>query len=331
MVMSQIRASFRSRSGLANLTAGIFLFKKSRKPIPLRLFRPFTLLLVLGLAVPAAARGQLIFDWPVRSQVQPEAVLSGAEAVFWNPGALAASAGTRQEFWLTHIDGPDATGVQGLALAGTVDLPVGLRAALGYWHLGIADIPITTDSPAQDFGTLEVAEDVLVAGLSRNGWRGVGVGGTLRVQRGSAGGETRTNLAGRVGMNLSTTLPLSPRLGLALGALGQEPRILAGMEVSLPPLAQARIPVHLAYGFQRERGAPSVEHRVSARGSWKGQIHFGVGLSHLGKEEGWTPLWNLGVELGRYGFSVLREALPNGFGPVHFYRASIRFPSGAPG
>lgn len=326
-----IRASFRSRSSLANLTAGFFLFKKSRKPNPLHPFRPFTLLLLLSVAAPASARGQLLFDWPVRSQVQPEAVLSGAEAIFWNPGALAPSADTQQEFWLTHIDGPDATGVRGLALAGTVDLPAGLRAALGYWHLGIPDIPITTDSPAQDFGTLEVAEDVMVAGLARNGSRGLGVGGTLRVQRGSAGGESRTNLAGRVGMNLSTNLPLSPRLGLALGALGQEVRVLAGMEVSLPSLARARIPVHLAYGFQRQRGAGPTEHRLSLRGSWKEQIHFGAGLSHQGKEEGWTPLWTLGIELGRYGFSVLREALPNGFGPVHFYRASIRFPTDPPG
>ncbi|MFO8174087.1 MAG: hypothetical protein R6T96_07360, partial [Longimicrobiales bacterium] len=126
----------------------------------MRYLRFLSLLLVLGTAVPAAAGGQLIFDWPVRSVARPEAVLTGAGAVFWNPGSLAASAGTHQEFWITHIDGPDATGVGGLALAGTLDLPAGIRAALGYWHLGIPDIPITTDSPAQDFGTMEVAEDV---------------------------------------------------------------------------------------------------------------------------------------------------------------------------
>lgn len=56
------------------------------------------------------------------------------------------------------------------------------------------------------------------------------------------------------------------------------------------------------------------------------QFHAGVGLTHLGREDGWTPLWMLGLELGRYSFSVLREELANNFGPVHFYRASVRLP-----
>jgi hypothetical protein len=37
----------------------------------------------------------------------------------------------------------------------------------------------------------------------------------------------------------------------------------------------------------------------------------------------------IGLDLDRYAFSVLREALANDFGPVHFYRASVRLPRGA--
>ncbi len=292
----------------------------------MRYLRFLSLLLVLGTAVPAAAGGQLIFDWPVRSVARPEAVLTGAGAVFWNPGSLAASAGTHQEFWITHIDGPDATGVGGLALAGTLDLPAGIRAALGYWHLGIPDIPITTDSPAQDFGTMEVAEDVAVLGLARNGVAGIGLGGTLRVQRGSAGGESLSGMEGSLGMSVTPAVPLSPTLGLALEGLGQTPGFLAGVEVALPPLAGARIPLHLGYGIQRERGAKAAAHRFSFRGSWMERLHLGFGLSGWGEDQGWTPLWTLGMDLGRYSFSLLREDLANGFGPVHYYRAAIRFP-----
>lgn len=290
-------------------------------------FRVLPILLVLSTASQAPARGQLIFDWPIRSVSQPEAVLTGAGAVFWNPGSLAASAGTRQEFWIAHIDGPDATGVQGLALAGTLNLPAGIQGALGYWHLGIPDIPITTDSPAQNFGTMEVAEDVAVLGLARNGAAGLGMGGTLRVQRGSAGGERLSRMEGALGVSLSPGLPFSPRLGLALEGLGQTPGLLAGMEVALPPLARARIPIHLGYGIQRERGAKVAAHRLSFRCSWMERLHMGFGMSDWGEAEGWTPLWTLGVELGRYSFSLLREDLANGFGPVHFYRAAIRFPA----
>lgn len=325
--MPEIRVSFRSRAGLAKLTAGIFLFKKQKPPDLLRPFRLLLLFVLLGLAQATPIRGQLIFDWPIRSGVRPESVLTGAEAVFWNPGSLAPAAGTQQEIWITHIDGPDATGVRGLALAGTVDLPAGLRAALGYWHLGIPDIPITTDSPAQGFGTLEVAEDVGVVGLTRNGPAGINLGGALSFQRGSAGGESLGRIEGKVGLNLSAPLPLSPRLGLALGGLGQTPRLLAGMEATLPPLANGRVPVFLGYGVQRERDATVTAQRISARGSWKGMIHVGLGLSHWGEDEGWTALWNLGVELGRYSFALLREDLANGFGAVLFYRAAIRFPT----
>ena len=292
----------------------------------MRHFRPLTLFLLLGLTCPLPARGQLIFDWPIRSGPQPESLLTGAEAVFWNPGNLAEAAGTMEELWVTHIDGPDETGVRGLALAGVFHLPVGFRAAAGYWHLGIPDIPITTDSPAQEMGTLEVAEDVAILGLARNGMGGVGLGGALRFQRGSAGGEHLTEMDGSLGMSITPRIPFSPRLGLALTGLAQSPRILAGLELGSRRLARGRIPIHLAYGIQRERGGKVTDHRVSLRGSWMERIHLGMGLSHWGEKEGWTPLWSLGVELGRYSFAILRENLSNGFGPVHFYRGAIRFP-----
>jgi len=320
------QSSFRSRVGSAKLTAGIFLFKKRRDHDPLRPLPLVPILLLGALIGPTPIQGQLLFDWPIRAVPQPEAVLTGAGALFWNPGGISEAAGGGREIWIAHVDGPDVTGVRGVAGAGTLDLPMGLRGAIGYWHLGIPDIPRTTDSPIQGIGTVEVAEDVLLLGLATDLGSSTGFGGALRLQRGSAAGEIRTRVEGDLGLSMTPHLPLSPRIGMALRGLGQTPSLLAGVEVTLPPLAQARLPLRLGYGFEKERGSGLTEHRFSLRSSWMEQFHAGVGLTRWGREDGWTPLWMLGLELGRYSFSVLREELANNFGPVHFYRASVRLP-----
>jgi hypothetical protein len=59
------------------------------------------------------------------------------------------------------------------------------------------------------------------------------------------------------------------------------------------------------------------------------QIHAGLGATRWSAEDGWTTLWMAGADIGRYSLSVLREELANGFGAVHFYRATIRLPNGS--
>lgn len=323
------KPDFRSRAGPAKLTAGIFLFKKQRHGNPLLSARPFSLLVMAITALPGGARSQLLFDWPIRAVPQPEAILTGAGAILWNPGSLAREAGTDPEIWITHVDGPKATGIRGVALAGTVDLPFGLRTGVGYWHLGIPDIPRTTDSPLPDFGSVEVAEDALVFGLARDLEVPGGLGGALRFHRASVAGEVRSRVEGDVGVHLHPRAALSPRFGLALRGLGHDPRILGGVEVELPPVAHSRIPIHLGYGLEKRPGPEAPEHRISIRASWVERLHAGVGMTYWGGEDGWTTLWMIGLDLDRYAFSVLREALANDFGPVHFYRASVRLPRGA--
>jgi hypothetical protein len=197
---------------------------------------------------------------------------------------------------------------------------------VGYWHLGIPDIPRTTDSPLPEPGSVEVAEDALLLALAGDLEAPAGVGVALRIHRASVAGEVRSRVEGDVGFHLRPRIPLSPRFGLALRGLGEDPKILAGLELALPPLAQSRIPLHLGYGLETARGAGGLEQRLSLRGSWVERFHAGLGVTRWGEDNGWTTLWMLGLELGNYGFSVLREQLANGFGPIHFFRASIRFP-----
>jgi len=265
-----------------------------------------------------------VFDWPIRAVPQPEAVLTGAGAVFWNPGSLVGEVGTVPEAWLAHVDGPAATGVRGVAMAGVMELPMGFRGGLGYWHLGVEDIPRTTTSPDPEPGGISVTEDVGFLSLSRGVTSYSGAGATLRIQRGSVAGEREVRVEGDVGVHLLPNLPLSPRFGLVLRGLGGDLSTMGAVEASLPPLASSRIPIRLAYGVDTDWGDMPLEQRLSIRGSWMEDLHLGAGFNHV-EGEGWNPLWMLGVDIGRYSLSVLRESLANGFGPVHFYRAAVRF------
>ncbi len=320
------RPAFRSRNSCANLTAGIFPYKKRRtRPLLRRLSLPSTLALLLGM-LPGPVSGQWIFHWPIRSLPQPEAVLTGAEAVFWNPGSLAKALGTSQQVWIAHVDGPDVTGVRGVAAAGAVDLPGGIRGGLGYWHLGVQDIPRTTVSPEPEPGEINVAEDVGIVALARSWANTLGLGAALRFARGSVAEDARTRTLGDLGLHFRPPLPLEPRLGLALQGIGQDVRALAGLEVSPPSLAASRIPLRVGYGIRAGSASDPAEHRLSIRASWMEQFRAGVGFSYLGDTDGWVRLWMVGADIGRYSLSVLREGLPHGFGAIHFYRAAVSFP-----
>lgn len=289
-------------------------------------FRLLSALALLATLPPTPSGGQVIFDWPLRASPQPETVLTGGGAVFWNPGSLVEGVGTEEEIWLLHVDGPDVTGVRGVAAAGVVDLPGGMRGGIGYRHLGIQDIPRTTTSPEPVPGEIDVAEDQAVLVLAKGIGLRTGIGGALRFQRGAAGREARSQMEVEVGIHHRSGLPLTPRFGAVLKSLGGEMELLGGAEISLPPLSTSRIPLYAGYGFQTDGGIEPTGHRFSFRGSWKDQLHAGMGLSYLGEEDGWTPLWMVGGEVGRFSLAVLRESLANGFGAIHFFHAAVRFP-----
>ncbi len=305
---------------------GNWSFKKTRTRQPLSRSCVPVALAFAALLLPGGARAQGIFDWPIRAALHPEAVLTGAGALFWNPGGLAGSVGTSQEIWITHVVGPPATGVRGVAAAGVLDLPWGFRGGLGYWHLGIDDIHRTTTSPDRQPGDIRLAEDVAVLGAANDLGNRTGGGAAIRVTRGSLGSDSRTTVEGEIGIQHLLSLPLSPQVGLSLRGLGGEPTTLAGAELSLPALASSRLPIRIGYGIQTDRKLNSLEHRLSLRASWVDRVHAGIALSYLGEVDGWTPLAVLGADLGRYSLSVLREALANNFGAMHFFRAAIRFP-----
>ena len=171
-----------------------------------------------------------------------------------------------------------------------------------------------------------VAEDVAVLALAKNLAGQTGVGGALRFLRGAAGSEAKSRVEVEIGIHHRSSLPFTPRFGLTIRGLGGDIESLGGVELSLPALASGRIPVRVGYGLQTDEKFKPVDHRISLRGSWMDQLHLGVGFSHLEDGDGWTPLWMLGADIGRYSLSALRESLANGFGPAHFFQVAIRFP-----
>jgi hypothetical protein len=283
-------------------------------------------LAVWAVLLPGQLRAQSVFQLPMRTGLQPEAVLTGAGTVFWNLGGMVGNVGTGQELSLTHVVGPSSTGVRGVAGGGVMALPLGLRGGIGYWHLGIQDIPRTSTSPTPELGEVHVAEDVFILGLARNMGRRSGAGAGIRLAQGSVGKDTRTRVEGELGVHHRSGLPLTPRVGLAIQGLGADPTAIGGIEVSLPPLASSRLPIRAGYGFRTGRRFDPPEHRVSLRASWEEHIQGGAGMAFLGDRGDWVVLASLGAELGRYSFSVLREGMANGFGAIHFYRAAVRFP-----
>jgi hypothetical protein len=201
-----------------------------------------------------------------------------------------------------------------------------MRLAAAYSHLGISDIPRTSTSPAPDPGEIHVSEDVAVLGVVREMKAPGGIGAAFRIERGDAAGISQTRVEADLGIHLRPMLPLAPRIGIGVRGLGADLGILGGFELTLPPLASARLPLRIGYGVHSGRTLGSLEQRFSLRGSWLDQFHAGVGLTRWDGEDGWTTLWSLGVDIGRYSIAVLREELANGFGAVHYYRVALRSP-----
>jgi hypothetical protein len=293
----------------------------------LHLFRLPVIVAIWGLLLLSPSlSAQLVFDWPVRADPGPEALLTGASAALWNPGGLAHSSGAGNDVWVIHVDGPDATGIRGLAAAASIDLPyLGARAAVAYQHLGITDITRTSTSPEPDPGRISVAEDVAVVSLAHDLASYGGVGAGFRYQRATAGNEARDAASGQVGFTVHPSLPLHPRVGVVLLGLGSDPGLMGGVEISLPRTRMESFQLRTAYGIGIDLSPAEAEHRLSLKGIWRSNYRFGMGVTRQPDGNGWTGLWSLGADFGRYSFSILREGMANDFGAVHFYRAAIRF------
>lgn len=276
-----------------------------------------------GVLLPAPGRSQLVFDWPIRAGVAPEALLAGAAATLWNPAGTALEPG---EAWITSVDGPKATELRGVA--GAVSGGVSSLGTLGlaFTHLGIDDIPRTVDSPAGEPGQIRVAEDALALAASRRlaPWISAGVGG--RWVRATVLDDRRSRTTASAGFRLDPSLAFRPALALTLLDLGGDERLMGAVSAAVPPPWIRPFQLTVGYGFDAASRTGTVDQRVSLRLTWMARFHAGAGFTFPdGEDEGVNALWSAGADFGRYSLAVLREGLSNDFGAVHYYRAAIRF------
>lgn len=280
-----------------------------------------TTLAIAGVT-PTAARSQVLFDWPVRPDSRPEALATGAPALLWNPAGFAPSIHEVPEVWLVHVDGPDASGIQGLVGAVVFDLPWLGRAGFAYQHLGIPDIERTGTSPEPEPGSLTVTEDLAVLSLAQTVTERAALGASVRLMRGTVGSDRRNRVAVDLGLRTHFGGVLRPAIGAALRSVGTRTDAILGADASVPTPWPDRLDLRAGYGLQGAVSDFNPEHRLSLRGKWLGRFVVGAAtVSHNGGP--WTSLLELRLVIGRYGLAIVREGLPNDFGAARFFQASI--------
>lgn len=284
--------------------------------------------LLLATATPASA--QRLLEWPVRTAPGAEALVHGAAAAFWNPAAAGLAAG-RGEVMLLDIEGSEAVGIRGFALAGSVQLDPRTVLTAGYNHLGIPDIPYTVDSPLADTlrPSIDVGGDFFTLGAAREVASSWWVGGIVRYWRESVSSFHQDDGFGAgLGFAYHATVPFRPSLGAAVFTGRAEPRWLVGTEVSGPTMAGPRAwRLSLGYGVAGGEAPRTVAHRISASSRWGDVLALSAGVD-LEPDPGFVvvePVLAASLRLGRYQLGVLREEIANGLGAAYYYRFHVTF------
>lgn len=285
--------------------------------------------LLLAIASPGSA--QRLLEWPVRTAPGAEALVGGAAAAFWNPAAVASPAAPRGEAMALDIEGSEAVGIRGVALAGSFRLGARTVVMGGYNHLGIPDIPHTEDSPVPSAlrPSIDVGGDLFTLGAAREVASTWWIGGTLRYWRESAGTFHRDHgLGAGIGFAYRAASPFRPSLAAAVFTGRAEPRWLAGTEVSTPAVAGTReLRLSLGYGVAGGEAPRTVAHRISATSRWADVLTLSAGVD-LEPDPGFAviePVLAASVRLGRYRLGVLREEIANGFGAAYYSRFHVTF------
>jgi len=268
------------------------------------------------LAVTATpAFGQVLFDLPVRASATPDALVRGAPALLWNPAGIAEVRRGRREVWVVHVDGPQASGVQGLAGAVVFDVRWLGRVGAAYQHLGIPDIARTTTSPEPQPGSLTVTEDLAVLSLAR-------AVASYPPFLASVGPRRPDRVSVDVGIQAGFAGTLQPSVGAVLRSLGTRSDVVVGVDAALPLPWRDRLELRAGYGGQSPLSELRAEHRLSLRGTWQELLVGGISTLSHGSDP-WTWLLEARLEIDRYSLGVVREGLSNDFGATHFFQVTI--------
>lgn len=300
-------------------------------PRPGRAFAPLLslappTLLMLACATPVSA--QRVLDWPVRIDAQPDALVGGAAAVFWNPARAGAHDGD-VEVLVVDLATPDALSLGAVGVAATARLFGHFSVAAGYQHTSVGDMVRTDGPPLEepaDRAEFEIGEDVFALGLAAVTPRGWTLGAAARWLRASpelGGGST---WQGTIGAQYAARIPPGDVRVAGMGTVASERLELGGAIEFVAHLPESTIEPALAWGIA-ERQSIGVAHRLVARGVWRRLLEAQLGMTAEPGAAGhtWEPVLAAMLHLGRYTVGVVREQLPNDFGGVMHYRLGVEF------
>lgn len=295
----------------------------------MRLMHRAPLLAALLLACTAAsAAAQRVIDWNIRTTAGAEAVVTGAGAIFWNPAAAGALAG-RGEALVLDLEGPETTGLKGVAGAAAVRLPRGATIGLGYEHLGIGDIQRTDTSPLNtDSDVISVAEDRFTVVASQPVVPGLWIGAMAQYERANEAVQVENQASFGAGIYLEPAVKLHPALGGAAFALpGSGARWDVGGEADVPGTTGLPVEVRLSYGVSGTRGPNSVTHRIAGVVGLRDRALLSLGAAAEPSADGrsWQPMASASLRIARYLLGITREQLSSGFGETYSFRIGVTF------
>jgi len=288
----------------------------------------FPVILAVAAAIPCGRlRAQRVLDLPVRESGAPDVLATGPIAVFWNPAAGRIPA-QRGDALVVDVQGPHSTTMDGVALAAVFRLDPVTAVGVGFRHVGLDEIPLTSTSPLPDDveGALDISETTLSVAATR------AVGSTL-----SFGASTHFTRAARaldaqdeveLGIGLRTAgRDWLPGFGASVGFGEQGTAWALGAE--LAPAA-ATIPggnLSLSYGIAGSPWYRGVTHRIAFGAALVSRVRISAGVASepdVGSRS-WDPVLGAIVDVQRYSVGFLREELANGIGAVHTFRLGITF------
>lgn len=281
-------------------------------------------LLLFAPAPPLAA--QRLLDLPVRAWAGADATASGAVAAFWNPAAAIITG--RAEAMVLDVLAPEPTGLGGFAAAAAFRVDSALTLAIGYHHVGVDGIMLTTDSPLPEDATpLELGEDALALSARRALGQFLAAGVSLRYVRAAEFAEDRSVLEFGAGIHLRPELPGRPVIGAAARAESEGMAWMTGIDVTPFLAADDEWRLGASWGADGGPLRIGVSHRLAALAGWRDVVRVSAGMSGEPDADGrtWRPVASASVRLARYALGVMREQMANDFGAVHALRFTIAF------
>jgi hypothetical protein len=274
-------------------------------------------------------RAQRLLDWTIHTTAEPEALVQGAAAGFWNPAGIALDSG-RIEGLVLDMQGPSSTGLNGAALAAVGRLQEKTSIAVAYQHLGISGIPVTGTSPTEDAlgGEISVSEDRFTLAGSQPVSRTTSAGAMLQYLRANDGTTVSTELTFGAGFRFgSDSIRFKPVLAGAGFVASSQTRWIGGAEITPLELHSTPLGVSLGYGISGSGRQTRPTHRGTITLRYAEAIGVTAAVLAEPGSDGTTlqPVLSADLRLGRYALGVLREGLPNSFGAMYSYRLNIRF------